>query len=161
MRIPLRTSAVTRIGAITAAILLAAALASLSRAADNLRLNQHLDYSSDSQDGPLITGDHMDESVAAGKPNYLIFYGEGCYNSKHQARRTVALYEKYKGRVQFVIVDLDRSPSPAQQALVKKYYRGSIPHVTILDGNGHALYDQAGEVEEASISRILDSALRQ
>jgi thioredoxin-like negative regulator of GroEL len=150
-----------RISRIATVIFLAASLAGISRAADNLRLNQHLDYSSDSQDGLLITGDHMEEGVAAGKPNYVIFYGEGCYNSKHQARRTVALYEKYKGRVQFVIVDLDRAQSPAQQALVKKYYKGSIPHVTILDSNGEAVYDQAGEVEEASISHILDSALGQ
>jgi len=47
------------------------------RAGDNLRLNQRLDYSSDSQDGPLITGDHMDEGAVAGQPNYVIFYGEG------------------------------------------------------------------------------------
>lgn len=35
-------------------------------AADNLRLNQHLDYSSDSQDGPLITGEHLEGGAAAG-----------------------------------------------------------------------------------------------
>ena len=45
--------------------------------AENLRLNPHLDYSSDSQDGPLITGDHMDDGAAAGKPHYIIIYGEG------------------------------------------------------------------------------------
>ena len=45
--------------------------------ADNLKLNQHLDYSSDSQDGPLITGDHMEGGTVSGKPNYIIFYGEG------------------------------------------------------------------------------------
>ena len=45
--------------------------------ADNLRLNSHLDYSSDSQDGPLITGDHMEDGASAGKPNYIIIYGEG------------------------------------------------------------------------------------
>ena len=46
-------------------------------AAENLRVNPHLDYSSDSQDGPPITGERMDEGAAAGKPNYIIFYGEG------------------------------------------------------------------------------------
>ena len=46
-------------------------------AADNLRLNSKLDYTSDSQDGPLITGDHMEDGALAGKPNYLIFYAEG------------------------------------------------------------------------------------
>lgn len=48
-----------------------------ARAGENLQLNPHLDYSSDSQDGPLITGDHMDEGAVEGKPNYIIFYGEG------------------------------------------------------------------------------------
>ena len=45
--------------------------------AENLRLNSHLDYSRDSQDGPLITGDHMQDGATAGKPNYIIIYGEG------------------------------------------------------------------------------------
>jgi len=52
-------------------------LSSAALAADNLRLNPKLDYTSDSQDGPLITGEHMEDGAAAGKPNYLIFYGEG------------------------------------------------------------------------------------
>lgn len=130
------------------------------RAGENLKLNPRLDYSSDSQDGPLITGDHMDEGAAAGKPNYMIFYGEGCFNSKRQARRTVSLYEKYKGRVNFVIVDLDKEQSSAQRELVQQYYRGSIPHVTVLDRNGKAVYNDAGEVDEATISRTLDEALK-
>ena len=63
-------------------------------------------------------------------------YGEACYNSKRQARRTVSLYEKYKGRVQFVVVHLDGYLSHSQQELRKKYYRGSIPHVVVLDSSG-------------------------
>jgi hypothetical protein len=47
------------------------------QAGENLRLNPRLDYSIDSQDGPLITGDRMDEGAVEGKPNYVIFYGEG------------------------------------------------------------------------------------
>jgi len=45
--------------------------------AENLRLNPRLNYSSDSQDGPLITGDRMKEGAVQGEPNYVIFYGEG------------------------------------------------------------------------------------
>jgi len=67
------------------------AFSSATFAAENLKLNQHLDYSSDSQDGPLITGDRMDDGAVAGKPNYLIFYAEGCFNSKRQSRRTISL----------------------------------------------------------------------
>ena len=129
--------------------------------AENLKLNQHLDYSSDSQDGPLITGDRLDDGAAAGKPTYVIIYGEGCFNSKRQARRTVGLYEKYRGKVQFVVVDLDRKRSAAQDELVKKFYTGSIPHVVVLDRGGKAVYDEAGEVDEEKISNLLDHALVQ
>jgi hypothetical protein len=130
-----------------------------ARAADNLKLNQHLDYSSDSQDGPLITGDHLDEGPVAGKPAYVIIYGEGCFNSKRQARRTVELYEKYRGKVQFVVVDLDRKRSAGQEKLVKEYYQGSIPHVVILDREGKAEYNAPGEVDEGKISTLLDRDL--
>lgn len=129
-------------------------------AGENLRLNSRLDYSSDSQDGPLITGDQMERGLVAGKPAYVILYGEGCYNSKRQARRTVSLYEKYKGRVQFVVIDLDH-PLPAEQReLQKKYYKGYIPHVLVLDASGAPVYNSSGEVEEGVISELLDKALR-
>jgi hypothetical protein len=51
--------------------------ASALHGAENLRLNPRLNYSSDSQDGPLITGDRMEDGAVLGKPNYIIFYGEG------------------------------------------------------------------------------------
>lgn len=139
---------------------LALVVATNAFAADNLRLNQGLDYSSDSMDGPLITGDHFDAGAQAGRPNYIIIYGEGCFNSKRQAKRTVELYEKYKDRVAFVIIDLDMRRSEAQQNLLKMYYQGSIPHVVLLDKSGHAIYNSAGEVESHQISARLDEALQ-
>lgn len=135
-------------------------LASTSFAGDNLKLNPRLDFDSDSQDGPLITGDHMDAGVASGKPAYVIMYGEGCYNSKRQARRTVDLYAKYKGQVQFVIIDLDGYLSSAQRNLKKQYFQGRIPHVMILDRSGSVLYNRSGEVDSAVLSGLLDRALR-
>ena len=138
-----------------------AALAMPAHAAENLKLNQHLDYTSDSQDGPLITGDHLEDATVPGKPAYAIFYGEGCFNSKRQARRTVELYEKYKGRVQFVVVDLDRPRSPAQEEMVKKFYKGYIPHVVVLNRDGKTAYNASGEVEESEISKVLAKALTQ
>ena len=83
-------------------------------AGEKLKLNPHLDFDSDSQDGPLITGDHMEAGTVAGKPSYVIMYGEACFNSKRQARRTVDLYAKYQGQVQFVIIDIDGYLSSAQ-----------------------------------------------
>ena len=144
-------------------LLVAVAVALLvlpSQAAQNLKLNQHLDYSSDSQDGPLITGDHLDEGTVAGKPAYIIFYGEGCFNSKRQARRTVDLYEKYRGQVQFVVIDLDQKHPAVQDELVKKFFKGRIPHVVVLSRDGKPDYNASGEVDEKAISKILDRALQ-
>ena len=67
----------TRNNLLAMALAAGLALPLTARAADNLKLNQHLDYSSDSQDGRLITGDNMDKGVVEGKPNHIIFFGEG------------------------------------------------------------------------------------
>ena len=126
-----------------------------------LKLNPHLDYNSDSVDGPLITGNDTESGVVAGKPNYVMIYGEGCFNSKRQARRTVALSARYGDKVNFVIIDLDKPQSPAQLKLVQRYYEGSIPDLIVLDGNGKAVYNQAGEQTEEVLSQVLDNALQE
>lgn len=141
-------------------LIFAVVVTSLAIAGDNLKLNSKLDYSSDSQDGPLITGDNMETGFIPGKPAYVILYGEGCYNSKRQARRTVELYGKYQNRVQFVIIDLDHQLSTPQLQLKKKYYAGYIPHVVVLDPSGKPLYNASGEVETSAISDLLDKVLR-
>ena len=128
-------------------------------AADHLKLNSHLDYSRDSQDGALITGDNMEAGPVPGKTNYIIIYGEGCFNSKRQARRTVELYAKYKDRVNFVVIDLDLPHSGEQQQLMKRFYRGYIPHVVVLGKQGDTLYDSSGEVSSSEIERIFDKSL--
>jgi len=125
-----------------------------SFAIDNLKLNSQLNYSSDSLDGPLITGDDAQSGFVAGKTNYVIMYGEGCFNSKRQARRTVELYNKYRNQVHFVVVDLDAKHSPEQQKLVKQFYKGYIPHVVVLDANGNPLYNSSGEVESKEIEAV-------
>jgi hypothetical protein len=128
-------------------------------AIDNLKLNSHLDYSSDSLDGPLITGDDAQSGFISGQPNYVIIYGEGCFNSKRQARRTVDLYNKYRSKVHFVAVDLNVPLSSEQQKLVHRYYKGYIPHVLILDEQGKPLYNQSGEVDSSRIEAIFRAAL--
>ena len=128
-------------------------------AIDNLKLNPYLDYGSDSIDGPLITGSDAQAGFVSGKTNYVIMYGEGCFNSKRQARRTVELYNKYRSRVHFVVIDLDIQRSPEQQKLVKQYYKGYIPNVLVLDVHGEALYNQSGEVDSEPIENIFGKAL--
>ena len=102
----------------------------------------------------------MDAGFTPGKPAYVLMYGEACYNSKRQARRTVELYEKYKGRVQFVIIDLDQRLAAPQEELKKKYYTGYIPHVVVLNSSGQALSNSSGEADVAVLSQTLDKALR-
>jgi hypothetical protein len=126
-------------------------------AIDNLKLNSKLDYTSDSLDGPLITGDDGQSGFVPGKPNYVIIYGEGCFNSKRQAQRTVELYNKYRAQVHFVVIDLDIQRSPEQQTLVKQYYNGYIPHVLVLGPRGEVLYNQSGEVD----SKIIENAFKE
>src|ERR1700750_948007 len=126
-----------------------------------LRLNPHLDYNSDSVDGPLITGNDTETGVVQGMPNYVMIYSEGCFNSKRQARRTVALSERYQDKVNFIIIDLDKPQSPAQLKLVETYSAGSIPDLVVLDSNGKPVYNRAGEQSEGVLSRILDTALQQ
>jgi hypothetical protein len=70
-------------------------------AIDNLKLNQHLNYGSDSLDGPPIAGTDAQSGFVSGKINYVIMYGEGCFNSRRQGRRTVELYNKYCSPVHF------------------------------------------------------------
>lgn len=140
-------------------LLLCALAAQASLGIDNLKLNPKLDYQSDSVDGPLITGDDAQSGVLGGKTNYVIIYQEGCFNSKRQARRTVDLYNKYRTRVHFVVVDLDVHRSPAQQRIVKQYFKGHIPHVIVLDASGTALYNSAGEVDSQTIESIFQKSL--
>lgn len=102
----------------------------------------------------------MEGGVVSGKPNYLIIYGEGCFNSKRQARRTVSLYQRYPGRVNFVIIDLDRKRGPEQQELLRTYYKGYIPHVVVMDKATATIYNRSGEVDEASVAKLFDAALQ-
>ena len=72
----MRGGSMKRLAAGFVLALLALAAAAL-HAAENLILNPHLDYTSDSQDGPLISGDSLLAGAARGRPAYVIFYGEG------------------------------------------------------------------------------------
>jgi hypothetical protein len=142
-------------------LLLNTSLVLSTYAASNLKLNPNLDYSSDSNDGQLIFGDELsDGTVRRGRPAYIIFYQRECYNSKHQAKRTVELYEKYKGKVDFILIDLDAELSNEQIELKDKFYMHYIPHVTIIAKDGQIVYNKSGEIDTVRASNMLDSALK-
>ncbi|MGB7291211.1 MAG: hypothetical protein WBD99_03470 [Thermodesulfobacteriota bacterium] len=142
-------------------LLLNISLVFSSYAVTDLKLNPNLNYSSDSDDGPLIIGDELAEGIVhRGRPAYIIFYQRECYNSKHQAKRTVELYDKYKGKVDFIVIDLDTEISNEQTELEDRFYRNYIPHVTIIDGDGQVVYNKSGEIDTHRISNMLDRALK-
>ena len=132
---------------LTAVALLLLSVATPGFAGEKLKLNPDLDFDSDSQDGPLDHGRQMDAGLVSGKAAYVIMYGEACFNSKRQARRTVDLYAKYKEQVQFVVIDIDGYLSSAQRNLKKQYFQGCIPHVMVLDRGGNVVYNRDGEVD--------------
>jgi len=130
-------------------------------AGTDLKINSKLRYSSDSNDGPLITGKDLDKAnLSSEKPSHIIFYHRECYNSKRQAKRTVELYDKFKEKVNFVVIDLDEIRNNDQVKLKRKYYTRYIPHVTILNKNGKVLYDRAGEISTDKLSDILESEIK-
>ena len=128
-------------------------------AADNLVLTPNLDYFHNKKQGPVITGDNMDDGLVKGVPNYILFYGEECYNSKREARLTVHMYEKYKDHVHFVIVDLDKLGSYEHKLLANHYCVGTIPHTTILDKNGYVVFDYSGDTVDQIVDGWLAYAL--
>ncbi len=127
--------------------------------AENLQVNPKLDYSRDSDNGPLLSGQRLADGPKRGAPNYILIASRTCYNSKRQARRTAGLYLQYRGRVRFVTVDIDQERPPSQQELVRQYYLGYVPHVVVLSAAGKPLYDRSGEIGIETISRILDKEL--
>ena len=129
-------------------------------AGTDLKLNPKLRYSSDSNDGPLITGKDLDKAnLSTEKPSHIIFYYRECYNSKRQAKRTVELYDKFTEKVNFVVIDLDHIRNKDQVNLKRKYYTNYIPHVTIFSQDGKVVYDRAGEVSTDKLSDILESQI--
>ncbi|MGH9432876.1 MAG: hypothetical protein ACRD3T_15165 [Terriglobia bacterium] len=143
------------------ALILVALLApALAWPAQNLRLSPRLNYAHNKRQGPLITGTDMFQGAVAGMPNYIIFYEQFCYNAKRMAQRTVTLYSKYKGRVNFVVVDFQYGWSNDQNKLVEKYFHRNIPQVTILDSNLKPVFDYTGEAPEDVLDGWIQYALR-
>src|SRR5260370_36946465 len=98
-------------------------------AIDNLKLNPHLDYGSDSLDGPLITGSDAQAGFVSGKTNYVIMYGERCFNTNRQARGTVELFQQNRYQVHFGVVVLLLLRWPYAPVEVLNYCLSDIYHL--------------------------------
>jgi hypothetical protein len=137
-----------------------AASSSPAVAADDLHLAPGLSFTDDSSDSFPIRGEHLEEAASRPERATVMFFGAShCWNTNREAERLVALYPKYRGRVSFIVVDVNH-PSASQRALHNTYSRGSIPTLVILARDGALLYAQPGETARTrGDTRALDSLM--
>ena len=128
-----------------------------------MKLAPSLSFSDDSSPNFPIEGKNLSDGSIANDQATVIFFGTAnCWNTAREAERLVQLYPQYKDKIRFVVVDL-RSPSPAQRALIARYYHGYIPTIALIDRTGNVLYDRAGETanqrgDTSNLQKLLDSA---
>jgi hypothetical protein len=133
-------------------------------AASNLVLAPGLSFRDDSSPNfPIRSSDAGNGAIAADRPT-LIFIGTAhCWNTAREAERVVMLYQRYKNKVHFIIIDLNNTSS-VQRRIVAKYYRGYIPTIVLFDRRGRLVYDQAGETasrrgDTAGLEALIKPAL--
>lgn len=133
-----------------------------SQAASNLQLAPGVSFDDDSSTKFPIAGSALSEGLVAGEATIIFFGSSHCWNTAREAERVVKLYPQYRGRLHFVIVDLEHVAAD-QQVLVKRYYRGAIPTIAVIDSTGKVIYDEAGETartrgDTGNLQKLLDSA---
>ena len=115
------------------------------RAASDLHLAPDLSFTDDSSSNFPIAGNSIGDATIASDRGTIMFFGTAhCWNTNREAQRLVALYPKYRDKVDFVIVDVNHR-SLSQQPLIARYYRGYIPTIAVIDRKGEVLYNRAGE----------------
>jgi hypothetical protein len=134
-----------------------------SLAADDLILAPDLSFTDDSSSNfPIAAKNLSDAEIPADRATIIFFGTSHCWNTNREAERLVNLYPRYRGKVNFIVVDLNYATS-AQRALMAKYYHGYIPTVAVIDRRGQLLYDRAGETssergETANLESLINSA---
>jgi hypothetical protein len=143
-------------------VLVAMAVIGSAGAASNLTLAPGLSFDDDSSSNFPICGQGLaDASVPAGEATVIFFGTSNCWNTAREAERLVKLYPQFRSRLHFVIID-PNSVAPGQKTLVARYYHGYIPTIAVIDGQGKAIYDRAGETaatrgDTINLQRLLDS----
>jgi hypothetical protein len=134
-----------------------------AQAAGDLHLAPDLSFTDDSSSNFPIAGDSIGDATVASDRATIMFFGTAhCWNTNREAERLVALYPKYRDKIDFVIVDVNH-PSASQQPLVAKYYHGFIPTIAVIDRKGNVIYDRAGETantrgDTSNLEALLNSA---
>src|ERR1700730_8988590 len=133
-----------------------------ARAGSDLKLAPKLSFDDDSSPNFPIQGQNLSRgSIASGEATVIFFGTSNCWNTAREAERLVKLYQQFRNRIRFVMVDLNHV-GPEQEALVSRYYHGYIPTITAIDSKGNLIYDRAGETastrgDTSNLERLLDS----
>jgi hypothetical protein len=141
----------------------AGSVSGVAFAADDLKLAPALSFTDDSSSNFPIVAEHSADGAPAADQATILFFGTAhCWNTNREAERLVSLYPKYRGKINFVVVDLN-NVSASQRPLVAKYYRGAIPTIAVIDSNGRVIYDRAGETaaergDASNLETLLNSA---
>ncbi len=134
-----------------------------ARAASNLHLAPSLSFTDDSSANFPIAGNDLQDAAGVPDRATIIFFGTAhCWNTNREAERLVALYSKYRDRINFIVVNLD-DVSSAQGELATRYFRGYIQTITVIDSHGRVIYDRAGETgtargDASNLEAIIQSA---
>ena len=134
-----------------------------AHAASDLHLAPDLSFTDDSSSNFPIAGNSIGDATVASDRATIMFFGTAhCWNTNREAERLVALYPKYRDRIDFVIVDLDH-PSLSQRPLIARYYHGAIPTIVVIDSKSNVIYDRAGETagargDTSKLEALLNSA---
>jgi hypothetical protein len=134
-----------------------------AHAASDLHLAPDLSFTDDSSSNFPIAGNSIGDAAVAGDRATIMLFGTAhCWNTNREAERLVALYPKYRDKIDFVIVDVN-NPSASQQPLIAKYYKGFIPTIAVIDRKGEVIYNRAGETagtrgDTSKLEALLNSA---
>jgi hypothetical protein len=92
---------------------------------------------------PIQGQDMTDASVPAGEATEVFFGTSNRRNSAREAERLAKLYSQFRGRLHFLIVDLNHL-APGQATLAARYYHGYIPTIAVIDSHGKVILQPCG-----------------
>lgn len=129
-------------------------------AADQLKLRDGISFVQDTDTGFPILGERMDDvTVESGKSAVIFFGASGDLNTNRQAKRIVDAYNKYAGKLKFIIIDVDRPVNAEATKLVKTYYKGYIPFEVIIGKSGSVSWSKTGEVDGAELKTEIEKVI--
>ncbi len=139
-----------------------ASLPAATQAAENLALRKGISFVDDKDGGFPIIADKMDDTtIDSGTPTFIFFGASGDLNANRQAKRVVAVYNKYKGKsIKFIVIDVDHPQNDQAKSLIKKHYKGYIPCQVVLARDGSSAWNKSGEVSEGDINKQIDAQLK-